>query len=309
MADSTRIIVNGKVADSPELRASVHRLRGQNHCVDVRVTWEQGDVERFVHEACREGVDTLVVAGGDGSLHEVVNALLRYSRTSDRPRLGIVPMGTANDFAKSCGLPLFIDQALKLAVTGASVSIDVISIDSRYFINVASSGFGAEVTASTPSELKRFLGGASYALMGLILSMNLQPHEGKIILPNSEIREGSILVGAVGNGRQAGGGINLTSRAYLNDGLLDLFFVRQFPLKELGTVIQELSVLPEDGQYIGYIQAPWVEFDHLHPINVNLDGESYTIKKGRAEVVPAALQVVLPTDCPLLVRNRPFDIT
>ncbi|HEB68503.1 MAG TPA: lipid kinase YegS [Desulfobulbus sp.] len=304
MSSQIRIILNGKSADSAELREAVYTQRQKSISIDVRVTWEQGDAARFVQEACRQGVKKIISAGGDGTLHEVVNALCTCESASDRPLLGIIPMGTANDFAGSCNLPRLPADALHLAVTSGAVPIDVIQINDRYLLNVATSGFGAEVTVATPPELKRFLGGASYALMGIILSMNLQPHDGEILLPNSKKYKGAVLVGAVGNGRQAGGGIPLTPKAYIDDGLLDLLYIRRFPLTDLGTVIQELSSLPSEGKYVGYIQTPWFEFDHLHPINVNLDGESYSFKKGRAELIPGALQVILPMNCPLLVANR-----
>jgi lipid kinase YegS len=303
---SIRILLNGKAAASMELRESVQALRDKGVGVEVRVTWEKGDAIRLVREAAAEDVRRIVAAGGDGTLHEIVNGLMALP-PSQRPELAILPMGTANDFARSCTLPLVIDEALRLAVEGTVVPVDVGSVNEHYFLNVASSGFGAEVTAATPPELKRFLGGASYALMGLVLSLNLQPHDGEVTLPGDRRVSGdAILVGAVGNGRQAGGGVSLTPKAYIDDGLLDLLFIRQFPVTDLGTVIQELSVLPADGHYVGYLQSPWFEFDHHHPITVNLDGESYSFKQGRAEVVPAALRLVLPPECPLLVRNRPI---
>jgi len=304
MPSQIRIILNGKSADSAELREAVHVQRQRSISIDVRVTWEQGDAARFVQEAHREGVEKIISAGGDGTLHEIVNAICACNPAPARPLLGIVPMGTANDFARSCNLPPLPSDALQLAVSSGAIPIDVIQVNDQYLLNVASSGFGAEVTAATPPELKRFLGGASYALMGIILSMNLQPHNGEILLPDSKKHKGAVLVGAVGNGRQAGGGIALTPKAYIDDGLLDLLYIRQFPLTDLGTVIQELSSLPPEGKYVGYIQTPWFEFDHRHPINVNLDGESYSFKKGRAEVIPGGLQVILPRDCPLLVINR-----
>ena len=299
-----RIILNGKSATSAELRETVAFLRQDGTAVDVRVTWEQGDAARFVQEAGRDGVQRIISAGGDGTLHEVVNGLMEVP-ASARPILGILPMGTANDFAKSCNLPLLVPEALRFAATGDAVPVDLIQINDKYLLNVATSGFGAEVTASTPPELKRFLGGASYALMGLILSLNLQPHDGEVLLPGSEAYRAQVLVGAVGNGRQAGGGINLTPRAYIDDGLLDLLYIRQFPITDLGTVIQELSTLPAEGTYVGYLQAPSLEFAHQHAINVNLDGESYSIKKGKAEVLPGELEIILPHDCPLLLKNRP----
>ena len=110
-----------------------------------------------------------------------------------------------------------------------------------------------------------------------------------------------VLVAAVGNGRQAGGGRTLTPRAYIDDDLLDILLIRHFPLVDLGIVIQELSELPDDGKYVSYIKTPWAEFFHAESINVNLDGEPRSVKNGRVEMIPKALNLIVPADCPLLV--------
>jgi len=296
-----RILLNGKSSASVELREVVYSLREQGHRIDVRVTWEKDDIDRFVKEACHDGVERLLAAGGDGTLHEVTNALMTIVPKDKRPSLAVIPMGTANDFAKSCHLPITIFEALDFAVTGPAFPIDVIQVNHTYFLNMASSGFGAEITVATPPDLKRIIGGAAYSLMGVIMALNLKPHEGELILPAEISHQGSVLVAAIGNGRQAGGGRVLTPKSYINDGLMDILFIRHFPINQFGMVLQELSELPEEGQYVSYIQTPWVEFKHNEAINVNLDGEPYSFECGRIEVNPYALNVILPEACPLLI--------
>ena len=85
-----------------------------------------------------------------------------------RPALGIVPLGTANDFAAGCGIPRDPEEALALCIEGEAAPIDIGKANEHWFINAASVGFGAEVTATTPPELKRLLGPAAYAVMGRI---------------------------------------------------------------------------------------------------------------------------------------------
>ncbi len=222
-----------------------------------------------------------------------------------RPAIGIVPMGTANDFATSCHLPTAVNEALRFAANAEAFPVDIIRINNHHFLNIASSGFGEEVTAATPPEMKRILGGATYSLMGVIMALNLRPHDGELVLPDSVTHKGSVLIAAVGNGRQAGGGRVLTPKAYIDDGLLDILLIRHFPLAEFGVVIQELSELPVEGRYVSYIQTPWAEFFHRKPINVNLDGEPRSFKNGRIEVISKVLNLVLPVDCPLLLPNKP----
>ena len=112
------LILNGKVAGNDDLRAAVAWQRALRRRIDVRVTWERGDARRFVSEAGQ--VDLLIAAGGDGTLNEVVHGLMGLSK-AERPTLGIVPLGTANDFANGFGIPRDPKKALSLCMKGEAV--------------------------------------------------------------------------------------------------------------------------------------------------------------------------------------------
>jgi lipid kinase YegS len=244
--------------------------------------------------------DLLIAAGGDGTLNEVVHGLMDIPKGA-RPVLGIVPLGTANDFATGCGIPHDPAKALTLCIKGEAVPIDVGKANDHWFINAASSGFGAEITATTSPELKRLLGPAAYTVMGAILAINLHHYQGKLILPDREIT-GSGLVAIVGNARQTGGGIQVAPRARIDDGLLDVLVVRQISPTALLAAARELQQLPADGEYISYWQTPWLEVHSEEAIPVNLDGESLRFSTVRYEAVPKAIQLTVPPDCQLLSR-------
>jgi len=200
------LILNGKAAGNDALQTAVARQRAIGHTIEVRVTSEKGDARRFVAETGE--VDLLIAAGGDGTLNEVVHGLMDLSEVA-RPVLGVVPLGTANDFATGCGIPHDPEQALALCIQGAEVAIDVGKANEHWFLNAASIGFGAEITATTPLELKHLLGPAAYAVMGAILAMNVHHYRGRVTLPDREMA-GSGPVAIIGNGRQAGGGVQVT---------------------------------------------------------------------------------------------------
>jgi lipid kinase YegS len=294
------LILNGKVAANDTLRAAISRQREAGHYIDVRVTWEKGDARRFVSEAGQ--VDLLIAAGGDGTLNEVVHGLMDLSQAS-RPILGIVPLGTANDFATGCGIPPDVGKALALCLKGAGVPIDVGKANDHWFINAASSGFGAEITATTSPELKRLLGAAAYTVMGAMLAINVRQYQGRLTLPNREITGGGP-VAIVGNGRQTGGGIHVAPRACINDGLLDVLVVRHISPTALLAAARELQQLPPDGEYISYWQTPWLEVHPEEAIPVNLDGEPLRFSSVRYEAVPRAIQLIVPANCPL-ISQRP----
>ena len=153
----SRLILNGKTAGRPEVREAIQQVRQSGTDLEVRVTFEAGDAPRMAQEACQDGVSRVIAGGGDGSVNEVLHGLLT-AQASPTPILGILPLGTANDFATSCGIPKDLTAALQLAVSASPVPVDVGRANDRYFMNVASGGFGAAVTASTPREVKRLLG-------------------------------------------------------------------------------------------------------------------------------------------------------
>ncbi|MEA3274600.1 MAG: lipid kinase YegS [Pseudomonadota bacterium] len=294
-----RLILNGKVASEPLVREAVAQVRRMGHVVEVSVTWESGDAARFAEEARKEGLDLIVAGGGDGTLNEVVNGLLAGGE-GPLPAVAVLPLGTANDFARGCGVPTDPREALLLAAEGRAVHIDVAKANDRYFVNVASGGFGAHVTAATPPELKRALGGAAYALTGLIEVLNrpqLKPI--RFRTAEGEFSEAAI-VGAVGNGRQAGGGFQVAPAALLDDGLLDVLLVRETALADIEGAIEELRDpgAPEN-RHIIYRRESWLEVEELEEGLgfINLDGEPLegSPKRVRFEVLYRRLPFILPS--------------
>ena len=295
MNKKVQLILNGKAAGNDTLRAAVTRQQAIGHTIEVRVTSEKGDARRFVAETGE--VDLVIAAGGDGTVNDVVHGLMDLP-TAARPALGVVPLGTANDFAIGCAIPRDPEQALTLCLEGREVAIDVGKANEHWFLNAASIGFGAEITATTPLELKHLLGPAAYAVMGAILAMDVHHYRGRLTLPDREIT-GSGPMAIVGNGRQAGG-VQVTPRALIDDGLLDVLAVRDIPALALLTAARELQVLSPDGEYINYWQTPWAEVHPEEAIPVNLDGEPVRFSSVRYEAVPSAIRLIVPPNCPLL---------
>jgi len=291
-----RLILNGKAEGDGTLRTAILQQRATGPRIKILVTEKDGDARRLAAEA--EGADLLIAAGGDGTLNEVVHGLMDLSKTA-RPALGVIPLGTANDFATACGIPRDPAEALALCLESQPVPIDIGQANEHWFLNAASVGFGAEVTATTPPELKRLLGQAAYTVMGAILARNVHHYSGKLVLPDREIT-GSGPVAIVGNGRQAGGGIQVAPRARIDDGLLDVLVVRQIPAMALLTAARELQELSPDGEYISYWQTPWAEVYPEEVIPVSLDGEPVQFSSVRYEAVPKAIRLMVPPNCPLL---------
>lgn len=290
------LIINGKKAGIPAIREAVGRVREMGHDLQVRVTWEYGDGLRYVQEAGEKGADCVIAGGGDGTVNEISHGLILLDEAR-RPAMGILPLGTANDFATCCTIPTVPLAALTLAVEADPVPVDIVQTNKRYFMNVASAGFGAAVTTETPVELKNFLGGGAYTIMGLIKILNFSPYNVRLKAENYSFG-GDAVIGAVCNGRQAGGGQILARDAYINDGLLDVLIARAFPIQALEQVTAELANPSPQGEFITLFQTPWLESYSDEPIPVNLDGEPIKDNTIRMEILPGAIKLAVPDDCP-----------
>lgn len=289
------LILHGKQALNEEVRAAVEGLRERGWDLAVRLTWEGGDAERLVAEGLVAGYPTLISGGGDGTLRDVVEALVKAQSDAS---LALLPLGTANDFAHAAGIPLTPAAALALLEV-EPVAVDVGMAGERAFLNMATGGFGSNVTANTPEELKKVLGGAAYLLTGLSRFSEVRAATGRFHGPDFEW-QGEFLALGIGNGRQAGGGHLLCPNATINDGLLDVSIVpaAQDVVSTLGTL---LSGGMHGLQSVAInARLPWLEVEAQEGLDLNLDGEPMESKGLRFSAQPGALRLHLPGHSPLL---------
>lgn len=289
------LILHGKQATNDEVRAAVQARRDAGWDLAVRVTWESGDASRLVGEALAAGYRTLIAGGGDGTLREVAEAMaLARSDAS----LVLLPLGTANDFARAAGIPQEPDRALAL-LDAEPQAIDLGDANGHLFLNMATGGFGSKITANTSEDLKKVLGGAAYFLTGLTHFAEVHSAFGRFHGPDFSW-EGEFLALGIGNGRQAGGGHPLCPQAAVDDGLLDLCII---PAAQdvVGTLTTLLS-----GGILGLeavsicARLPWVEVEAPEGLDLNLDGEPLESASLRIAARAQALRVHLPADSPLL---------
>ena len=303
-----RLILNGKSAGDDDLRAAVQTLRETCIALDVRVTWEDGDAERYVAEAIADGVDTVIAAGGDGTLSEVATTLAHRDATADAlPSLGLVPLGTANDFATAAGIPDGPRAALQLVREVAAAPLDLLRIDAddgiHWCANLASGGFGTEVTVETDEGLKKMLGGLAYLITGIARLGRIDPLQARLRGPDFAW-EGDLIALGIGNGRQAGGGQALCPDALVDDGQLDLTIVPDLS----GDVAATVGTLIKEGKHAALdrvatrIRLPWVELASDEPLTLNLDGEPVASRRFRVDCVAGRVRMHLPLAFPLRLK-------
>ena len=293
MASDICLVLHRKSANEPNIKQAVKHVRDQGIKLRVRIPWNKRDKPRVVNEALAAGATRIIAGGGDGTINAVANALIGKGKKKPSATMGVLPLGTANDFAHGCGLPVKdLNKCLEIACTAKARKIDVGRANSRFFINVTSGGFGAEITATTPIEMKERLGGAAYTLQGLIKVFKLQPYEGQLLVPGEEPLEGNMLVMAVGNNRLAGGGFEVAPKARLDDGLLDLAVVRHAKGVALTKLKKELET-PDDpeNELLYYRQLRKFTLVSGRDVHFNLDGEPTLEKKIKFSVLPKHLGV------------------
>ena len=214
---------------------------------------------------------------------------------SESAPLGIIPLGTANDFAHSAGVPTEdIAAALRIAASARSRWIDVGLLNGRLFVNLVSGGFGSRVTVETDPKLKQRLGGLAYGITGISHFAELSENQG-LFRADGFSWQGHFLALAIGNGRQAGGGIPLCPDALIDDGLLDLTILPA--MDHAGRLDAFLHSLREGASGIRAklitTRSSWIEYESMHDLNVNLDGEPTLMKRFQVECRPRALPVGL----------------
>ena len=253
----------------------------------VYITQRSGELPEL---AAREAgdYDLVVCSGGDGTLNETINGLMRLEHP---PVLGYIPAGTTNDFAASLCLPHSIEAAAKVAATGTTIAVDVGRFGEDYFSYVAAFGAFTDVPYATSQEAKNMLGKLAYALevaqrLGNLPSYRIRlEHDGGII-------EDEILIGLVSNSSSvAGFPLGKWIDISMNDGLLEITLIRKPPmLIELTRVINTLlsGELDEeliysvpwtlDGEYGGSRRA--VDIENVHrALRINVPAEQLEMKK------------------------------
>jgi lipid kinase YegS len=292
MASKICLILHRKSANEPAVKEAVQYVRSTGVKLRVRIPWNKKDKPRVVAESLEDGAKRIIAGGGDGTINAVVNALVGKGKKKPQATLGVLPLGTANDFALGCELPVKdLKKCLEIACKAKAKKIDVGRANSRCFINVTSGGFGSEITATTPVELKNALGGGAYTLMGVVKAFNLKPYEGRLLIPGKKPVKGNMLFMAVGNNRLAGGGFEVAPKAKLDDGLLDLTVISKGD-GGLQRLKSELET-PEnpDNQFVHYRQLPEFTIETGQDVHFNLDGEPTKQRKLKFSVLPKHLGV------------------
>ena len=289
----------------PALLAQVGARLGS---VRVEMTRKPRDAERIARAACSAGVARILVAGGDGTTSEIVSGLLEAS-PEQRPALGLLPLGSGWDLARTLNLPRDLDAALGVIESAELRSIDAGRIEYRdasgaprrgYFVNEASAGLSGATVRLVENSNKRLGSRLSFiaGTLGAILSH--RPVELAVEIDGERIYEGPVSVVVAANGCYFGAGMRVAPAALIDDGALEVILVRGLSIPRL------VANLPSF--YFGrHIHHPRVSRHAARKLAlipkqvgapIDVDGECLGTLPLCAEILPGALRVFAPTPTP-----------
>ncbi|MDY6228205.1 YegS/Rv2252/BmrU family lipid kinase [Clostridium sp.] len=211
----------------------------------------------------------VLIAGGDGTIDNVVNAMAKAGVSVP---IGILPVGTANDFGKFLGMPSDISKACRQILNSEVTSVDLGSINDKYFVNVASTGLFTDVSQKTDVNLKNTIGKLAYYLKGLEELPNFRKLEIKIKSEEMEY-EGNMYFMLVFNGQTAGN-FKLATKASAADGFLDVIIFKAIPIIELIPLfVKVLKGEHLDSDNVIYFKTNNIYIESHEDIVTDIDGE------------------------------------
>ena len=212
----------------------------------------------------------IIACGGDGTFNICVNSMLRHNIHLP---LGLLPAGTANDFAYYFELPSDITKALEIALGEKTTLADVGTVNDKYFINVAAMGAMVDVSQKTDPYVKNAIGPLAYYLRAAAELNQVHPIKIRMTTPD-EVMDEEIYFMTVCNGESAGGFRKLSPHSKMNDGKLDVIAFRKMPILEFAPLLMEvINGRHPDNKHVAYFQTPSLIIESDEDIPTDIDGE------------------------------------
>jgi len=287
------VILNPR-AGSVTNREKVLSQLAQLNPMALRITRKAGDAEKWARNAVRAKYDYIVVAGGDGTLNGVVNGLATAAKNV---RIGIVPLGTGNDFARTLGLPFSIEQNIDILRSGRTKRIDLVRVKSkriRYFVNVSAGGFSGMVDEKITPKIKRTWGPLAYIRGAAAALPKLHAYHTQILLNDDEQLSAELYNVVVANGRFVAGGLPIAPDADPSDGLLEVVLIPKLGAPEIALLAAEIVL----GKHLSsnatvFRRAKKISVRSRPGMCFNVDGELVGNAPAVFQILPRALNFVV----------------
>jgi len=269
-----RIIYNptsGREVFKKHLPEVLEKLEVAGYETSCHATTCEGDATMAAKNAVERGFDIIIAVGGDGTLNEVVSGVSPFEK---RPKVGLIPMGTTNDFARAVHIPRNIEVAVDIIIQGDTLPVDVGLLNGeRYFINISAGGRITELTYEVPSKMKTMLGQLAYYLKAVEMIPSIKASHMRIEY-DGEVFDGDAMMFLCGLTNSVGGFEKLAPDASINDGYFTLLVLKKVSLPEF----IQLAAMALRGEHLNddrviYKKASVVKVTTEDEIHLNLDGE------------------------------------
>ncbi len=292
-ATKAALVVNAHSRTGGEAYSyAVERLRGLG--VPLAATYPLHDPSRLVEtvaNAAKAGHDLVVLGGGDGSVSSIVDVLAHRELP-----LGLLPLGTANDFARTMHVPTGLEEACRTIARGHIVDVDLGLCGDNYYVNRASVGIGSRVAQEMSPRLKRRIGPLAYPVATARAFLAHRPFPARLSFPEGDrepVDYDRLLQVSVANGRFFGGGQIAAADSGIDDDALDVTVIRQGGLRDLVSVVRELRTGKPSPQ-VDHFRTRAVDVQTDGPLPINIDGEVVDSTPQRFSIARNALHVVAP---------------
>lgn len=301
MQRGAALIVNTQARAGQDLFAAAQEmLAGQGTPIEAARGLENpGLLADTIRELADAGHDPIIVGGGDGSLSTAATVL-----AGRRTTLGILPLGTANDFARTLGIPQELEGACTAIAHGVVTAVDTGVFGERRFLNLASVGLAGEVSKVVPHWLKRFFGPLAYPIGTAYAFLHHAPFNARLTFPDGDhppVVLRRLLQIGIGNGRYYGGGMLIAPDAGGRDGLLDVYAIEWRRWRRLLPVARALKT----GRHVDlpgvcYYRTSAVTVQTRPALEINVDGDLDGVTPQRFSVARRSLRVLVPEDSPIV---------
>ena len=266
---------------------------------DLKLTTAPGDARRLAAAAVQEGFDTIIAAGGDGTLNEALNGIGDVQDGFTRARLGVLPLGTVNVFARELKIPLQPDAAWQILRRGKEMTVDLPRVEYThegkqrfmYFAQLAGAGLDARAIQLVSWPLKQKIGPLAYVVAGLKAMLENHP----VLAISDGVSQFTGQLVLAGNGRLYGGNFHVFPQAALTDGLIEVCVfprVSWLVLIRSGITLLLSGKLPEN--VVTRLRAKSFELSGASTVWTEVDGELAGPLPARFSVLPATLRVLVP---------------
>lgn len=291
------VIINPRAGTADQAAAVIERFAGRQDGM-IYETSSAGHARQLAQAAAQAGCDLVIAVGGDGTINEVVNGL---AVNLAGVTLGIIPLGTGNDLARTLAIPLDPVEALDVIEQRRERRIDLINVKSyetnTYCVNVAAGGFSGQVDEVLNEDIKATWGPLAYLVSAASVLPDLTGYETTVAYEDEAPRRVDALSIIVANGRTAGGGLRVAPQSNPEDGLLDVVIVRYSSLLNLaGVAARLLAGNYLDSDEVVHKQVRRLSIASRPGMWFNIDGELLTKEPVTFTVQPQALRVLVGPD-------------